>query len=187
MPRSHERRLLPLLVVVVVSGCALIRAPKASVDVTAVAAAFPTIESLGAVVYMHEDGSDSGDPECEYFEYGRGAFTSNPADEFCRVFDFDDRHPGGGLEGPVPVAFDDQARADLGELLASFDGVGAPLDYMNLVLAPDGSVGADSGFMFDRCVSYWYQSGWAKLPEDIEGESVSSGLNADWYKTDNCP
>jgi hypothetical protein len=187
MPAPHGRRVLALLVVLLLSSCALFRAPKATVEVEAVAAAFPTIERLEAVVYMHEGGSDSDDPECEYFEYGRGAFTSNPADEFCRVFDFDDRHPGGGMEGPVPVAFDDQARAHLAELLASFDGVGAPLDYMNLVLAPDGSVGADSGFSFDRCVSYWYQPGWTTLPEDIEGDSVSSGMNADWYKTDSCP
>ena len=177
--------MLPLAAVL--SGCALSGAPKASVDLAAVQAAFPTIERLGAVVYMHDGASDQGDPECEYFEYGRGAFSSNPAAEFCRVFDFDDRHPGGGSAGQVPVAFDDQARADLIELLASFDGVGTPLAYMNLMLAADGSVTGDSGFRFDRCVSYWYQPGWSSLPEDLPGDSVSSGIDADWYKTDSCP
>ncbi len=170
----------------IVAGCAFFRMPKATVNVADVAAAFPTIERLSAVVYMLDAGGDD-EPDCEYFEYGRGAFTSNPDDEFCRVFDFGDRHPGGGHEGPVPIAFDAEARTDLAALKHAFEGVGAPLNSMNAVLAVDGSVASDSGFAFDRCVTYWYHPGWTALPDDISGDSVSRGINADWYKTDGCP
>lgn len=34
---------------------------------------------------------------------------------------------------------------------------------------------------------HWYQPGWAVLPEDIPGDSVSRGIDADWYRTDDCP
>ena len=126
--------------------------------------------------------------DCVYFEYARGSFTSKPEDEWCRVFDLlDERRPGGGPEGPVPVAFDDQARADMHAVLAAFDGVGTPLDYMNVVMDADGSIGPDSGFSFDRCVAYWYDPGWRRLPEDIPGESVSEGIDLNWYRTDHCP
>lgn len=187
-PPLQRARSLVLFVItaVAVAGCASFATPKANVSVSDVGDAFPTIERLSAVVYMLEADGD-GEPNCEYFEYGRGAFTSKPADEFCRVFDFDERHPGGGDEGPVPVAFDDKAQADLADLKQAFAGAGAPLDYMNLVLAADGSVGPDSGFAFDRCVAYWYQPGWDALPEDDPGESISSGINEDWYETDSCP
>ena len=148
-----------------VSGCVLLDAPKASVSVEDIGAAFPTVQRLQAVVYMRDAG-EVGEADCEYFEYKRGAFTSKPDDEFCRVFDFEGRQPGGGDEGPVPVAFDDTARSDLEALKEAFHGVSAPLDYMNLVLAADGAVGPDSGFRFDRCVAYWYQPGWTVLPED---------------------
>jgi hypothetical protein len=134
---------------------------------------------------MHDAGNE-GEPDCEYFEYSRGAFTSKPEDEFCRVFDFDNRHPGGGDEGPMPVVFDDEARADLADLKKAFDGVGAPLDYMNLVFDANGSVGPDSGFEFDRCVAFWYQPGWTALPDDIAGDFVSMAIDEDWYKTDAC-
>ncbi len=167
------------------SGCALFHAPKANVSVADVTAAFPTVERLGAVVYMFEAGQD-GEADCEYFEYRQGAFTSKPHDEFCRVFDVDNRHPGGGSEGPVPVPFDDQARADLADFKKAFEGVGAPMDYMNGVLAADGSVGPDSGFAFDRCVTYWYQPGWTALPDD-DPDAVSTGIDANWYKSDGCP
>jgi hypothetical protein len=170
---------------VTLAGCAFLRAAKADVAVTDVEAAFPTVERLGAVVYMVEAGQDGG-PDCEYFEYQRGAFTSTPEDEFCRVFDFDSRHPGGGHEGPVPTPLDDQAHADLADFKNAFDDVGSPIDYMNAVLAPDGSVGPDTGFNFDRCVAYWYEPGWTSLPDD-DPDSVSTGIDANWYKTDNCP
>ena len=168
-----------------IAGCAFLRTPKANVAVGDIATAFPTVQRLGAVVYMFEAGQD-GEADCEYFEYQRGAFTSKPQDEFCRVFDFDDRHPGGGNEGPVPVPLDDQARADLVDFKKAFEGVGASIDYMNAVLASDGSVGPDSGFDFDRCVAYWYDPGWTALPND-DPDSVSTGIDANWYKTDSCP
>ena len=187
MPKHAVARITSLVfALLIVAGCAFFRTPKATVNVADVAAAFPTLERLSAVVYMLDAGSGE-EPGCEYFQYGRGAFTSNPDDEFCRVFDFDNRHPGGGDEGPVPIAFDAEARRDLAALKRAFEGVGAPLDYMNAVLAADGSVASDSGFAFDRCVTYWYHPGWTVLPEDIAGDSVSTGINADWYKTDGCP
>lgn len=185
--RIRPQPVLALLVVLGLSGCSLFRAPKAEVDVVQVQAAFSAVEQLGAVVYMHNPADEGGDPACDYFEYARGAYTSTPGDEFCRVFDYDDRQPGGGLEGPVPVAFDDQARADLASMLAAFDGVAAPLSYMNVVLAANGSIGPDSGFTFDRCVYYWYQPNWSVLPDDFQGKEVSTGINTDWYKTDSCP
>jgi hypothetical protein len=136
--------------------------------------------------HMHDDeGRD--EPDCEYFDYGRVAFTSKPEDEFCRVFGYNTRQPDGGFEGPIPVAFDETARADLPELKQAFAGISAPLDYINLALASDGSVGPDSVFSFDRCVTYWYQPGWTALPEDIDGETVSTGINKDWYESDGCP
>jgi hypothetical protein len=133
---------------------------------------------------MNDPATGGGDPACEYFEYERGAFTSNPADEDCRVFERNDEP---GIRGPAPVAFDDQARADLKAMLAAFDSTGAPLNYMNVVLTEEGSMGPGSGFAFDRCVYYKYRPGWAVLPEDIEGEQVSTGIDRDWYQTDSCP
>lgn len=168
------------------TGCALVAPAKADVDVAHIAAAFPTIERLSAVVYMHDPGNDS-DADCEYFEYGRGAFTSKPEDEFCRVFDYEGRHEGGGDEGPVPVPFDDQALADLATLKSALAEDGLALDYMNVVLAPDGSVAGDSNFWFDRCVTYWYQPGWTTLPEDDPGKLVSTAIDSNWYKEDGCP
>jgi hypothetical protein len=169
------------------SGCTLLGSPaKATISPADLKAAFPTIERLASVVYSHDPEGDAV-AECEYFEYGRGAFTSDPANASCRVFDPEDRHPGGGAEGPVPVAFDDQARADLADLKRTFEGADAPLDYMNLVLGADGSVGPDSTFAFDPCVTYVYQPGWSTLPGDEDGDTVSTGIDADWYKTDSCP
>ena len=185
--RIRSRPAVALLVVLVVSGCSLLRAPKADVDVSRVQAAFPAVEQLGAVVYMDDPAVEGEDRGCEYFEYQRGAYASDPDDEFCRVFDYDDRHPGGGPEGPVPGAFDDQARADVTAMLAAFDSVATPVRYMNVVLTADGSIGPDSNFAFDRCVYYWYQPSWKSLPDDFKGKEVSTGINADWYKTDNCP
>jgi hypothetical protein len=181
-----NRAALLMVVALVFSGCAVFRTPKVTVSVDDIAMAFPTIQRLSAVVYLHEAGQD-GAADCEYFEYGRGAFTSKPEDEFCRVFDFADRQPGGGSEGPAPAAFDAQAQADLAEFLAAFEAVGARLDYMNLVPAENGSVGPDTNFAFDRCVSYVYQPGWTTLSEDVSGDSISSGIDRDWYKTDGCP
>jgi hypothetical protein len=184
--RAGLRRGVVFLAALLASGCVLLAPSKASVKVSDIESVFPTIEQLSAVVYMHEPGID-GAADCEYLEYERGAFTSNAADEFCRVFDFDNRHPGGSSEGPAPVTFDAQALTDLAELKKAFDRVSIPLDYMNVVLNPDGHVGPDSGFSPDRCVTYWYQPDWANLPEDITGDSISIGINADWYKTDWCP
>lgn len=163
----------------------MLRPPKADVDVTQVQAAFPVVEGFGAVAYMDDPAVQGGDPACEYFEYARGAFTSNPADEFCMVLNFEEA--GEPLWGPAPVAFDDQARADLKAMLAAFASKGAPLRYLNVVLTQDGSMGPDSNFAFDRCVSYRYQPGWIVLPEDTPGEEVSTGIDPDWYRTDNCP
>jgi hypothetical protein len=182
--RRAAPRISLLVIVLVVAGCVLFSPPKAKVAVADIAAAFPEVDRLGAVVYMYEAGSD-GEPDCEYFEYRRGAFTSKPEDRLCRVFDFDGRHTGGGDEGPIPVAFDEEAHADLVAFKRALDRVGAALVYMNAVLAADGSVGPDSGFKFDRCVAYWYQPGWTSLPEDIPGD-ISSGINEDWYNTDGC-
>ena len=55
------------MAVLVVAGCAFIPTTKATVSVADFAAAFPTIERLGAVVYMFEAGWD-GEPDCGYFE-----------------------------------------------------------------------------------------------------------------------
>jgi hypothetical protein len=173
-----------VLLLTALLGCALIGPKKADVDVAHVAAAFETIERLGAVAYMVQPENEGED--CVYFQYKRGAFTSLPQDEFCRVFDFDNRQPGGGSEGPIPIAFDDAAKGDLAELKAALGGVGAPLDYMNLVLRADGSVGRDSGFAFDRCVMYWYEPGWTSLPEDIDEETVTTAIDSDWYEVDSC-
>jgi hypothetical protein len=177
---------LLMVIALVISGCALFRTPKATVSVDDITLAFPTIQRLSAVVYSNEAGQD-GAADCEYFEYGRGAFTSKPEDEFCRVFDFANRQPGGGSEGPAPAAFDAQARADLAEFLAAFKPVGVPLDYVNLVPTANGSIGPDTNLAFDRCVSYVYQPGWTTLPEDTPGDSVSSGIDKNWYKADGCP
>jgi hypothetical protein len=185
-PLSRAQATALLVVALVFSGCAMFRTPKATLSVDDIAVAFLTIQRLSAVVYSR-DASEDGEADCEYFQYGRGAFTSKPEDEFCRVFDFADRQPGGGDEGPAPVAFDAQARTDLAEFLAALKSVGAPLNYMNLVPTADGSVGPDSNFAFDRCVSYVYQPGWTALPEDLSDDAVSSGINADWYKVDSCP
>jgi hypothetical protein len=179
----------PALVVVaalVFAGCGLFRPSKSTVSVDDIALAFPTIQRFSAVAYSHEAGQD-GEADCQYFQYGRGAFSSKPEDEFCRIYDFDNRQPGGGPEGPVPVAFDARPRTDLAELLTVFKSVGAPLDYMNVAPTSDGSVGPDSYFDFDRCVTYVYQPGWTTLPEDDPGRYVSTGINVDWFKTDLCP
>jgi hypothetical protein len=180
MPTRLPRFGLLFSVVLVASGCALFRPPKADIDVTQLQAAFPAVEAIGAIVYMDE----GGDPACEYFEYERGAFTSNPADEFCRVFERIDEP---GQDGPPPVAFDEQARADLKTLLAAFKNTGAGLRYMNVALDADGSVESESTFAFDRCVYYRYHPGWADLPQDTPGEEVWAGVNGDWYQNDNCP
>jgi hypothetical protein len=178
--------LVPIvLATLAIAGCALSVRPSADVVVANIATAFPAIERLSAVIYLNEEGSD-GEPGCEYFVYVRGAFTSKPTDQFCRVFDFDDRQPGGGDAGPSPVEFDDLARADLADLKVAFERVGAPLKYLNLVIAPNGSVGPDSVFDFDGCIVYWYRPGWTVLPVDESGDSVSTGIDEDWYETDNC-
>lgn len=163
-------------------GCAFFSPPKAQVDVRDIEAAFPTMQRLAVGVYWLMAGGE--EDECEYFQYSRGAFTSRPDD--CRVFDYDDRQPGGGAEGPVPDPFDEQARFDVADMLAAFEGVGAPLDYINVVVQADGSVGPDSNFSFDRCVMYVYDPGWTTLPE-ADPDSIAAGVNTDWYSIDDCP
>ncbi len=162
-----------LLTLAALSVAACLGPTKIRVSVADFASLFPIVERLSVAVYMDDPYSD-----CEYFEYGRGAFSSTPADEFCRVFDLPDR--------PVPVAYDAQALADLAELKKEFNRVGLPMEYINVVFDSAGSVGPDSAFSADPCVTYWYEPGWSALPEDYPG-AVSGAIDADWYRTDICP
>ena len=161
----------------VVAGCAV----KANVSVADLESLFPVLERHAAYVYMLDDGNP--ETACEYFEYRRGAFNSDPADEFCRVFRF---HPGGGDKGPVPVAFDDEARKDLADLKREFDRVGVPIDYINVVFDVDGSVASRSQFSADGCVEYWYEPGGTTLPDDAP-KAITTVIDDEWYKIDHCP
>lgn len=153
------------------------------VAVSDIASVFPTVEGLAARVYMvHETGEGE---TCEYFEYVTRSFTSIPTDQFCRVFDFDDRHPGEG-EGVDPIGFTQDARDDLAGLKAAFRQAGLDIEYLNVVFRPDGSVGPGSFFQFDPCVAFVYEPGWSVLPEDFPGDSTSVGIDANWYKMDSC-
>jgi hypothetical protein len=153
---------------------------KAAVSVTDLASTFPTLDRLAVRSYEFRRFND-GEPVCESFHYARGAFTSIPGDEFCAVF-HDDPDPR-----PVPIAFDAQALADLAVVKIDFARMGVPIQQIYIHSDSEGSVGRGSAFAADRCVIYVYDPGWAVLPEQIPGDSISSGLTADWYKTDSCP
>ena len=184
--RSLWRALcLALLILAGLMVAACLAPAKAKVSVSDLTALFPTIERLGVRSYTVDTRTDQ--PDCVFFEYGRGAFTSDPSDEFCRVWRVDPQNPDAGWVGPAPVAFDQQAHNDLAALKGEFDRVGVPIEYLYINLDPAGAVGPDSAFDADRCIAYFYQPDWSALPEDIPGKSVSTGITADWYKTDHCP
>ncbi len=156
-----------------VAGC--LPPTKANVSVTSLEGLFPIIKRLHIDAYMVEPRTDQ--PACVFFLSRRGAFSSDPSDEFCRVF---------GAGGPPAVAFDQQASDDLAELKGEFDLVGVPVQYLYINLGAGASIGPESAFSADRCVAYFYSPGWSALPEP-ERNTVSSGITADWYKTDSCP
>jgi hypothetical protein len=151
---------------------------KAHVSISSLTALFPTIERLGVSKYLVETRTDK--PDCVFFEYRHGAFTSDPSDEFCRVFG----EPG--PTDPTPVPFDETANVDLASLRGEFNRLDVPIQYLFIHLDSDGAVGPGSAFNADRCVGYFYQPGWSTLPE-ADPDVVSTGIDANWYKTDFCP
>ena len=171
--RSAPCAALTVLVLLAAVGC--LRPTKAGLSVSALSALFPVMDQLDVHSYM----ADPHDPDCVYFEYRRGSFTSNPSNEFCRTFE--------GPDDPAPVAFDPRATNDMASLIGEFERVGVPIEYLYISQDVAGAVGSGSLFAADRCVAYVYEPGWSSLPEDIPGESVSTAISADWHKTDNCP
>ncbi len=185
--RSRRRVSLTALVILAsltVAGC--LQPAKAKVSVADMSALFPAIERLGVRSYMVR-GPMTDQPGCEFFLYRRGPFTSATSGDDCRIMWVDPENPDAGPVGPAPSAFDREAQDDLAALKREFGRIGVPIEYLYINLDSAGSVGPRSAFAADRCVAYFYEPGWTALPEDIPGEQVSTGITADWYKTDTCP
>jgi hypothetical protein len=159
----------------VLSGCAQFWVATMSPAnvVTGLERTFPTLQRLQVGVYMLQG-------DCEYFVYARGYFTSKPSDQYCRVF-LDARHLG---DPPTPIAFDDQARVDLDAVKVAFNDAGLSVTYLNLGFTLS-ITNAANAFAVDTCRVFSYSPGWTALPDQVP-DAVSSGINPDWYVTDNC-
>ncbi len=150
-------------------GCAA----KAKVDVADLEGMFPRMQRMSVNVLTLESN-----PECQYFEYSRGAFTSNMPDDSCG---WANGHPP-----PSRSAFDERARQDMATLQDGFSRLGIPIAWIYIERGTDGSIGSGSFFAADRCVFYYYAPRWTRLPEAGKHEAVT-GINPNWYKTDLCP
>lgn len=149
-----------------------------SADVGAAESLFPLFEDLGLRAYWRYAGN--GAPECEYLEYHRGAFISTPDAPVCQVIDPDNRPT---LAAPVPAAFDLQANRDLDLVKTAFAATHLDITYLHVVFLGD-HVAAGTVYSTDACAFLTYEPGWTALPPDVE--SVSRGINTDWYVTDYC-
>jgi hypothetical protein len=170
---------LTLVVAVALSLPGCVPGPKAVVSVSAIQRAFPVLTRLGLRLYQFST-YNPGEPVCEAFRYGRGAFSSVPGDRLC------------GAAGDEPIAsfapFDSAARTDVSALRTALgNGMGASILFVHIRPNEDGSVGPGSLFEADRCVTYVYAPGRSALPEQIPGVSVSHWIDASWYQTDDCP
>jgi hypothetical protein len=136
---------------------------------------FPLLERLGTLAYMHEPTLDG----CEYLQYSRGAFSTDPASDTCWMA------RGSDEPIPSPVEFDGQATIDVGELRSHFAQVGAPIRSLYVDFRNDGTIAAAS-FSVDGCITYYFEPGWTELPKPDETE-VSTRIDSMWYQTDYCP
>ena len=174
-PRTTPHTWL-LVVAWVVAACSLTPTVKARVSVANIESVFPVIEADRAQSYLRDASTGQGD--CIFFEYRRGSFSSEPADDTCVVI-----HDPAVTPNVEP--FDAGATRDLSALLSAFHTAGLPLQSMYVNLESGGRIGTESAFSFDRCVTYYYAPGWSTLPHD-DAHSRSVGVSADWYKTDFC-
>jgi hypothetical protein len=121
---------------------------------------------------------------CEYLKYARGAFTTKPDDEFCRVF------PAGDDGTWAPQPFDDQARTDLEQLHREVELRGAriPGASLRIFFDQDGSIAPGSEFNFGGCDSYVYSPGQATPPwsRELDEGVIATGLDSNWYKVESC-
>ncbi len=179
LPASLVRLCLALLLVAPACDLGVAKASAAR-SIPAIRALLPAFEALDVRIYMDAEG-------CEYLVDDRGAFASNLDQEgWCRVWDFEDRHPGGNA-ALAPGPFDDAARMEFTALRHEIDEAGLDLDYLDLLYDPDGHIAPGSIFAVGPCVTFFYDPRWSVLPESIEGVSVSTAIDDDWYQTDICP
>lgn len=151
---------------------------RANVSIADLERAFPLMTGLGLSTYEYRVFNE-GEPVCESIRYSRGFFSSIPDSTTCGSFSDD---PPDNAR-----AFDDGANADLQRLKAALSAV-APVDQQSQVRVDlvDGAVGPGSWFLFDGCVTYFYEPGWTNLPESIAGRTVSKAISSDWHLVDVC-
>lgn len=154
------------LAVLAVDGCSV----KAKVNVADLEAMFPAIQQLSVKMLTMDD-------DCQYFDYARGAFSSNLPDDTCGS--------ANGFSPPSRSSFDDRASQDLATLQDGFSRLGIPIKEIIIERGADGSIGSGSFFEADGCVFYHYAPSWTTLPE--AGKDVVAGIDPNWYKTDLCP
>jgi hypothetical protein len=166
-----------------VVGCSKPGLPDGSDTARKLEQLFPLIVDLQLRVYLWEE-------DCEYVFYRRGAFASNPNDQWCRVFDFDGRHPGGN-GALLPRPFDDVARADLDRFKSELKAVGIRVDYLNAVFdVRSGDLAGPSNFSIaGTCGTLEYSREWSPedMPRSFAGDSEVYRVDDEWFLVDYCP
>jgi hypothetical protein len=156
-------------IVFAASGCINSAQPDAnqmSRDVQHLEQAFPVFEELRVRGFRDQDW-------CEFLDYPNGAFTIDAEASACNLFD-----------GP-PKAFDAAARADFARVADALHKTDVRT-YLVWWIEYD-EAGCVQGAEFDLAAgdvnrwSYIYDRGNRQPKDDIEGESVSTRINDDWW------
>jgi hypothetical protein len=177
------RALLVMALSLTLVGCSKPGLPHGAETSQRLEQLFPTLEALQLRVYFI-------DHECEYMAYRRGAFSSNVGDEWCRVFDFDGRHPGGN-DALAPGPFDNDALQDLALYKGELAQLGIAVDSLNAVFdLVTGNISGPSRFsVAGTCGTLEYSPAWRAedVPENFAGDSEVFRVDDQWFLVDYCP
>lgn len=156
-------------VFLVPSGCINATQPdanKMSQEVQRLEQAFPVFEELRLRGVRDQDW-------CKFLDYPNGAFTNDSEASTCNLFD------------GHPKPFDDAARADFARVADALRKTGVRT-YLVWWIEYDDA-GRMQSAEFDLAAggsgrwSYIYDRGNTEPKEDIEGESVYTRINDDWW------
>jgi hypothetical protein len=163
------RAIALLAIVFAAGGCIFAAQPDAgtmSQDVERLEQAFPVFEELRIRGFRDQDW-------CKFLDYPNGAFTNDSKASTCNLFD-----------GP-PKTFDDAATADFARIADALEKADVET-YLVWWIEYDDA-GRMQGAEFDLAAgdfnrwSYIYDRGNKEPKEDIEGESVYTRINDDWW------
>lgn len=128
--------------------------------------AFPLFEELRLRGFRNQDW-------CKFLDYPRGAFTNDKETSTCNLFD------------SPPKDFDDQAKADFARVEEALRQTGVRTDLVWWIEYDAGGRVTGAEFALDAGGftrwSYVLDRGNTEPKENLEGESVYTRINDDWW------